>query len=82
MIKVLKHGIKSNGKYIRCWYTKGALKSHPEGTITVYAKDYDRLPVELNPENDSDIMVDYFEKDRARIVPSHPLYQDFLKHAR
>lgn len=81
-IRVLKHGIRYKGKYHRAWYSKGKLINHPEGTITVYARDYSPLPQVLKPQNDSDAMTDYFEKDRARIEPTHPLYNEFLKLAR
>lgn len=77
-IKVLKHGIKVNGKYIKCGYTIGSLINYPEDVITVYAGDSNVLPLELNPENDSDSQTDYFCNDRARIFPNHPLYQAFL----
>lgn len=79
MIKILKNGIKENGIYHPCWYSDGELINYPKGTITVYARTYDSLPAELKPENDSDSMTDYFEKDRARITPDHPLYNDFMR---
>lgn len=81
-IKVLKHEIKVNGKYIRTRYSKGGLiERFPKETITVYAKGYcDKLLIELSPLNDSDSMTDYFETDRTRILPSHPLYNEFLKY--
>lgn len=78
-IKVLKHGIKVNGQYIKAGYTIGCYTTEsciPQDTITVYGWG---LPVELSPQNDSDSMTDYFEKDRARIFPNHPLYADFLE---
>lgn len=81
-IKVLKHGIKVNGKYIKCGYRIGSYTPEsgiPDGTITVYSGDYgSSLPIELNPESNSDSMTDYFERDRARIYSNHPLYKDFL----
>ena len=77
MIKILKYGIEADGKYISCFYSDSQLINYPAGTITVYARDYKHLPAELNPENDSDMMTDYFEQDRARILPSHPLYNEF-----
>lgn len=80
-IKVLKHGIKVNGKYIKCGYTMGPYTPQsgiPDDTITVYASSYKELPIELNPTNRTDWMTDYFETDRARIYKDHPLYQDFL----
>lgn len=79
MIKILKKGIKANGTYHPCWYSNAELINYPKGTITVYAKTYESLPADLKPENDSDMMTDYFEKDRARITPDHPLYNEFLR---
>jgi len=83
-IQVLKHSVKVNGEKIRCAYRKGPVTGLPADTITIYAKDYgDRFPDELCPEeNRTDMSSDYFEKSRARIVPTHPLYNDFLKHAK
>ena len=45
-------------------------------TIAIYAREYSRLPkIEgLTVLNDSDIMTDYFEQDRAYIEPSNPLF--------
>lgn len=79
VVKILKHGIRHNGKYHRCFYSTAKLCNFPEGTITVYAWDYESLPVELAPVNNSDSMTDYFETDKVRIVPTHPLYSEFLK---
>ncbi len=82
-IKFLKHGIRYNGKYIPVWYSKGKLLHHPEGTITIYANAYDKpLPPELHPENDTELQSDYFEKDRARILPDSKYYKDIMKLAR
>lgn len=80
-IKVLKHGLRVDGKYIPCWYSDSELiGNYPKGTVTVYASSYcDKLPADLRPENDTDTMTDYFEKDRARIYPNHPLYADIVK---
>lgn len=78
-VRFLKKGIRANGKYFPAWYSEGPYTEQsglPEGTITVYAKDIlIGLPKELNPTNDSDMMTDYFEKDRARILPSSPLHK-------
>jgi hypothetical protein len=59
-------------------YSMSQLSGYPDGTITIYARGYsgfsskvcDCFPV----ENNSDSMVDYFEKDRVRVLPQHPLY--------
>lgn len=80
--KILKHGIKSEGKYYRAWYSKAKFLNHPKGTITVYAKCIlDGLPKCMKPENNTEIMTDYFEKDRVRIIPTHPRYNEFLTYA-
>ena len=78
-IRVLKNGIKVDGKYIRCHYSAGG---YVDGTgITVYAKCIlDRLPVELMPKNDSDGREDYFETASAIIREDNELYNDFLKY--
>lgn len=79
-IKFLKHGIRYKGKYIRIFYSKGALLHHPKGTITIYAREYgSQLPPELKPENNTEIRTDYFEKDRARIKPSSKYYNQVKK---
>lgn len=83
MLKFYWNGIKgSDGKLQRCSYSNGALFHHPEGTITIYSKEYSHFTKDIQAafevENDSDIMTDYFEKDRIRVLPSHPLYQNVL----
>jgi hypothetical protein len=82
-IKFLRKGIRHNGQYIPVWYSKGnytAQSGLPQNTITIYAKRYDRhLPSSLMPENESDGMTDYFEKDRARIRPTHKYYKSIFK---
>jgi len=79
-IKFLKKGIRENGKYIPVWYSKGQLINYPKGTITIYAREYDKgLPKELKPENQTDLMTDYFETDRARIVPKSKHYKKLKK---
>jgi len=79
-IKFLKKGIRSNGRYIPVWYSMGGLYNEPKGTITIYAREYNkRLPKELSPENFSDMQTDYFEKDRARIRPRSKYYQEVIK---
>jgi hypothetical protein len=73
-IKLLKKGIKDlSGKYIPCWFSVGErYEKNSDGirstymAAVIYAKKYsDRLPKELMPENESDMMTDYFEKDKA-----------------
>ena len=76
-IKFLKKGIRYNGQYIPVWFSMGSLRNYPEKTITIYAKEHGKkLPKELNPENDTDTMTDYFETDRAYITPSSKFYTE------
>lgn len=78
-LKFFYNGIKANGgKLQRCFYSEGALRHSPEGTITIYARDYSRFSAEVRAafvvENNSDGMTDYFETDSIRVEPTHPLY--------
>ena len=79
-IKFLKHAIKFGNKKARVWYSKGELYGFPKGTVTIYARDYgSQLPDELSPQNQTDMMTDYFEKDRARIKPDSKYYKKLMK---
>lgn len=86
MIKFQRFAIIYNGKRIPVSYSKGSYTKEsglPEGTITIYAKTYHlHLPKELNPENNTEIQTDYFEKDTARITPSNPYYKEVEKFAK
>lgn len=81
-IRFLKHAVAFNGKKARVSYSQGAYHKAsglPRGTITIYARDYgQQLPRELFPENDTDFMTDYFDKDRARITPQSKYFKDVL----
>lgn len=74
------NGIKDTkgDKLQKCWYSGGKLTNHPDGTITIYARDYSRFSDKVRAcfkvENDTDTMTDYFDDDRIRVIPSHPLY--------
>ncbi len=73
------NGIKaSDGKLQRCSYSGGPYIGHPDGTITVYSKDYRRFSQEVREaftvENGTDTQTDYFENDRFRVQPGHHLY--------
>ncbi|MEI6501593.1 MAG: hypothetical protein WCP21_11295 [Armatimonadota bacterium] len=77
MVRFMYNGLKTeDGKLHKAWYSKGALKHHPEGTITIYGKRYRDMPnvSGLTVENDSDMQSDYFENDRVRITPDNPHY--------
>ena len=76
-IRFMWNGIKVDGKLHRAWYSTGKLINSPEGTITIYGKEYSGIPqIEgLQIQNNSDSMTDYFEKDRIRVEPSNPHYK-------
>jgi hypothetical protein len=77
-IKFVWNGIKIDKKLHRFFYSGGKLIHYPEGTVTMYAKDYNPLPkIEgITVHNDSDMMTDYFEHDRIRITPDNKFYND------
>jgi hypothetical protein len=75
-LKFLWNGIKVNGKLYRARYSPGEVIGQPAETITIYAKDYERFPAieGLTIINNSDIMTDYYEKDRIRVRPDNVHY--------
>lgn len=83
-VKFVWNGIKINGEFHKCNYSKGpytATSGLPEGTITMYASGYASIPSipGLTIENDTDIMTDYFETDTVRIFPDSPYYAEAEK---
>lgn len=81
-IKFYYNGFKINGgKLYKVTYSMGQLINYPAGTITIYARHDNRthMPKEMrelfNVENNSDIQTDYFECDKIRVLPTHPLYE-------
>jgi len=81
--KFLWNGIKVNGgKLQKASFSMpgsyAAWSGLPDGTVTIYAKNYRRFSAEIckafDVQNDSDGMTDYFETDRIRVKPDHPLY--------
>lgn len=70
-VKFLKNGVKdSKGQYCAVWYSPGLYHKpgntlHNVKNITVYARNYGHLPKELEPQNESDGMTDYFETDKV-----------------
>lgn len=74
------NGIKDakGDKLQRAHYSAGELYNHPAGTLTIYARDYGRFSAKVRAcfavQNDTDTMTDYFDKDRIRVIPTHPLY--------
>lgn len=78
------NGIKTkSGKLERCSYSKGALINHPnEEIITIYAKDYNSFSADIRAcfhvTNDSDGYSDYYDNDKLRLLPNHPLYPQVI----
>jgi hypothetical protein len=77
-LKFFWNGIKgSDGKLQRAHICEGELISYPKGTVTIYARGC-RFSAEVaqsfRVDNDTDSSTDYFEYDRIRVTPSHPLY--------
>jgi len=91
MIKFFYNGLKVNGsKLYKAHYSIGNLTpqaqekhGYNDKTITIYARDYLRFPQEVRNaftvENNTDMMTDYFEKDRIRVKEDHPLYDQVYK---
>lgn len=78
-LKFYWNGIKENGGTLQgASYSDGQLVNHPVGTITIYGKRYRGFSASVHAafkvENDTDMQTDYFENDRIRVEPSHPLY--------
>lgn len=82
-IKFQKFALIVDGKRIPVRYSLGSYTKEsglPVGTITIYAKGYgSQLPSELNVSNDSDSQSDYFDKDKARILPNSKYYSEAKK---
>ena len=80
-VKFLYNGIKVDGKLYKAWYSLGKYRNYPEGTITIYARDYESFPKidGLNIENNTDLMTDYFENDRIRVTPDNKWYPQVLE---
>ena len=84
-LRFFYNGIKTaEGRYAgqlqKAWYSDAKLCNSPAGTITIYARDYEHFSAEIRAAfvvvNNSDSMTDYFENDRIRVEPSHPLYAE------
>lgn len=78
-LRFLWNGIKTGGKLTRCYYSFGNLgEPWPAEAISVYARDYERFPEAVRAcfhvENNSEIESDYFDDDKLRVCPNHPLY--------
>jgi hypothetical protein len=81
MIKLYWNGIKENGGNLqRCFYSDGKLINYPEGTLTIYGRDYkpfsQGVGAVFSVTNDTDIQTDYIVQDVIRVQPNHPMYAE------
>lgn len=77
MHKFVWNGIKVDSTLYRAFYSAGKLINYPDGTITIYRRDYyPPLPAieGLTVRNGSDMQTDYFETDTIRVTPDNPHY--------
>ena len=75
------NGIKDakGAKLQKCHYSIGCIGSNfPAGTISIYASEYKHFSELVwncfAVKNDTDTQTDYFDQDKIRVIPSHPLY--------
>lgn len=77
-IKDTKGGRLQPAFYSDMGPTGGVSGRYPAHTITIHAKRYnhfsDLVASCFTVQNDSDTQTDYFEQDRIRVIPEHPLY--------
>ncbi len=78
-LKFYYNGIREDGgKLQTCSFSNGKLLHHPEGTITIYKREYqsfsEGMRATFKVENDSDYQTDYVVQDLIRVLPDHPLY--------
>jgi len=81
-VRFLKSCIKQGDKKWKVFYSIGNYTKESglsEDTITVYNREYEHFPKELNYTNESDMMTDYFEKDRLKICKGDKYYEQALK---
>ena len=87
MIKFNKHNVTNGASKARVTYSAFKMISTGQDCVTVYAKSGlegrtlgDMFNAEY--ENNSDMMTDYFEAGRVRILSSNPLYAAALERAK
>ncbi len=79
MLKFYWNGIKEDdGKLQTCTYSNGKLCNFPDGTITIYKKEYSHFSEGVRQAftvtNDSEIQSDYIVTDVIHVTPLHTLY--------
>ncbi len=75
-VKFMKYYVTDGERKAKVWYS---LDNRIDGRkcVTLYAKDYDRTLGEILSacyKNETDIQTDYFDKGKATIYESNPLY--------
>lgn len=81
-IRFYWNGIKvDGGALIRCFYSLDNNRDHAP-SVSISCRDCSgSLPSDLfTVRNDTDLMTDYFDTDRATLTPEHPLYK-FARYA-
>lgn len=86
MIKLNKYHVidTATGHKARVTYSHFQMASTGEWCVTLYDKDYGYALGKIFPaeyRNNTDSMVDYFEKGYVRLMASHPLYQAAMARA-
>lgn len=77
----MKHYVTNGEIKVRVHYSHFVHGSLGVPCVTLYAKDYSRNLRDIFPDtykNNSDILTDYFEKDRVRFFEGDPHYKDAL----
>lgn len=78
MIKFNKHNVTDTETKAKCRvYYDLDNRIDDRKCVTLYAKDYSGDLFAIFPkdaENDSDLMIDYFEKDQVNLFEDHPEY--------
>jgi hypothetical protein len=85
-IKFNKYNVTNGTEKARVSYSAFKMTTTGQNCVTLYAKSYEdgnKLGNILSDvyENETEIMSDYFEKGRARIIEGHPLYAEAYARA-
>lgn len=83
MIKLKKHYV-TNGKIKSRVKYSLSVNTKCKAGITIYAKDFDdslKL-IFKGVKNDTDTLVDYYEKDRINLYPEDELYEQARLYAK
>ena len=78
-VRFMKHYVTDGVTKARVHYSAFRMTTTGQECVTLYAKTYTdgralQEVISEGYENDTDLMTDYFEKGRVRIVAGSPLY--------